>query len=819
MKKGENTSLSSQARDLLEDIHRNIRTEYGSEPEPPRRELYYGGLARAIRDRLIERWLQSQRHYYRDPVRRVYYLSMEFLPGRFMQNYITNLQLDDVVEEALDGLYTLEELESEEMDAGLGNGGLGRLASCFLDSMATLNIPGYGYGIRYDYGVFYQTIENGWQVEHADNWIRYGNPWDFKRPHIQVEVNFYGRSEAYKDVDGRLRHRWVDTETVKALPYDTLIPGYDTRNVSSMRLWTAVSNEDFNLFQFNAGDYTGAMDAKVRSENISKVLYPSDEKYEGRVLRLKQQYFLVAATLRDIIRRFQRHLDDLSRMPERVAIQLNDTHPTIAIPEMMRILLDEQGWEWEKAWNLCHELFAYTNHTVLPEALETWPVDLLKQLLPRHLEIIYEINRRFLEEVAQAYPGQEEKLSSLSIIEEGYPKKIRMAHLAIVGSHSINGVAALHSEILRQEVFPHFQQMYPDRFHNVTNGVTPRRWLLQCNPGLSELISKHIGDGWITNLEELEKLRPLASDIQFQSEWAAVKRANKERLIRYVDRKVGVVLDPDSLFDVHIKRIHEYKRQLLNLLHVITLYLRLKKDPDSVTVPRSVIIAGKAAPAYHHAKLIIKLANSVAEKIKADPVVRKRLKLVFLPNYCITQSEKVIPATDLSQQISTAGLEASGTGNMKFGMNGALTLGTLDGANIEMREQIGEDNFFIFGLTAEEVRQLRKQGYDPYHYVRQDPELHDVLESLNSGLFSPDQPDLFRPILNALLEGGDRFMLLADYRSYVDAQDKVSQVYENASEWTRLSILNVAAMGYFSSDRAIAEYARDIWKTRPLNKV
>lgn len=819
MKKGENTSLSSQARNLLEDIHRNIRTEYGSEPEPPRRELYYGGLARAIRDRLIERWLQSQRHYYRDPVRRVYYLSMEFLPGRFMQNYITNLQLDDVVEEALDGLYTLEELESEEMDAGLGNGGLGRLASCFLDSMATLNIPGYGYGIRYDYGVFYQTIENGWQVEHADNWIRYGNPWDFKRPHIQVEVNFYGRSEAYKDVDGRLRHRWVETETVKALPYDTLIPGYDTRNVSSMRLWTAVSNEDFNLFQFNAGDYTGAMDAKVRSENISKVLYPSDEKYEGRVLRLKQQYFLVAATLRDIIRRFQRHLDDLSRMPERVAIQLNDTHPTIAIPEMMRILLDEQGWEWEKAWNLCHELFAYTNHTVLPEALETWPVDLLKQLLPRHLEIIYEINRRFLEEVAQAYPGQEEKLSSLSIIEEGYPKKIRMAHLAIVGSHSINGVAALHSEILRQEVFPHFQQMYPDRFHNVTNGVTPRRWLLQCNPGLSELISKHIGDGWITNLEELEKLRPLASDIQFQSEWAAVKRANKERLIRYVDRKVGVVLDPDSLFDVHIKRIHEYKRQLLNLLHVITLYLRLKKDPDSVRVPRSVIIAGKAAPAYHHAKLIIKLANSVAEKIKADPVVRKRLKLVFLPNYCITQSEKVIPATDLSQQISTAGLEASGTGNMKFGMNGALTLGTLDGANIEMREQIGDDNFFIFGLTAEEVRQLRKQGYDPYYYVRQDPELHDVLESLNSGLFSPDQPDLFRPILNALLEGGDRFMLLADYRSYVDAQDKVSQVYENASEWTRLSILNVAAMGYFSSDRAIAEYARDIWKTRPLNKV
>ena len=810
-------AIEEEAQRILADIRRHIINDLGNDPDPPRLDTCYGGLARTLRDRMVERWLNSQRRYYKQHVKRVYYLSMEFLPGRFLKNYIVNLKLREEVERALTTLsFSLEELESQEWDAGLGNGGLGRLASCFLDSMATLNVPGYGYGIRYDYGIFHQTIENGWQVEHSDNWIRHGNPWEFMRSQFLYDVHFYGHTEAQRDIEGRERHQWVDTEVVKAMPYDTLVPGYGTDNVSNMRLWTAVASEDFNLTQFNQGDYTGAMEAKVRSENITKVLYPSDEKREGRLLRLKQQYFLVAATLQDILRRFKKRNHDFTQLPELAVVQLNDTHPTIAIPELMRLLIDIEGLEWEDAWAICTRMFSYTNHTVLPEALETWPVELLSQLLPRHMEIIYEINRRFLVEVARRYPKDSDKLARMSIIAEGDVKKVRMAHLAIVGSHAVNGVAELHTHILKEQVFQDFDELFPGRIINVTNGVTPRRWLLQINPGLAELITRHIGDGWITDLRELEQLKPLAEDPAFRRAWQSVKHLNKERLVNYIARKVNTTVNSHSLFDVQVKRIHEYKRQLLNLLHAITLYQRIRDNPSLDMVPRTIILAGKAAPAYTLAKLIIKLANSVAERVNHDPQVQDRMKVVFLPNYCISQAEKIIPAADLSEQISTAGLEASGTGNMKFALNGALTIGTLDGANVEMQEEIGAENLFIFGKTAEEVVARREEGYDPYACVRQDIELKKVLTLIDSGEFSPGQKDLFKPVLRTLLDHGDHYMVLADYRAYVDTQDRVAALYENRDEWVRRSILNTAAMGKFSSDRSILEYVENIWQTHPI---
>jgi starch phosphorylase len=810
-------AIEEEAQQILADIRRHIITSLGNDPDPARLDTCYGGLARTIRDRMVERWLASQRRYYKQHVKRVYYLSMEFLPGRFLLNYIVNMGLREEVEKALEELnFSMEQLESQEWDAGLGNGGLGRLASCFLDSMATLKIPGYGYGIRYDYGIFHQTIENGWQVEQSDNWIRHGNPWEFMRGGYLYDVNFYGRTETHKDLDGRIRHRWLDTEVVKAMPYDTLVPGYCNDNISNMRLWTALSSENFNLTLFNQGDYAGAMEAKVRSEHISKVLYPSDDKREGRVLRLKQQYFLVAATLQDILRRFKKRNKDFNLLPQRAAVQLNDTHPTIAIAELMRLLLDHEDLEWEEAWNICVKVFSYTNHTVLPEALETWHVELLSQLLPRHMEIIFEINRRFLDEVAKTFPNQPDKLSSLSIISEGDTKRVRMAHLAIVGSHAVNGVAALHTRILREHLFYDFDQMYPGRLHNITNGVTPRRWLLQINPRLASLITSHIGDGWITKLDELAKLKDLAEDTDFRAAWYEVKQKNKTKLVTYVARKLKIAIDPQSMFDIQVKRIHEYKRQLLNILHAITLYQRMLDVPAIEAVPRTIVIAGKAAPSYFLAKLTIKLANSVADVVNHDPVVNDRLKVVFLPNYCISQAEKIIPAADLSEQISTAGMEASGTGNMKFAMNGALTIGTLDGANVEMQEEIGAENMFIFGLTADEVAEKKRNGYDPYSCVRADPELKKALTLIDSGHFSPQQKDLFKPILNGLLEHGDRYLVLADYRSYVDAQDRVDELYRDRDEWTRRSILNAASMGKFSSDRAIMEYVDNIWGTRPL---
>ena len=800
------------ATDLHEDIKQHIMTTMGNDFYPPRKDTYYKGLAYSVRDRLVKRWLNSQRSFYDRKAKRVYYLSLEFLPGRFLMNYVTNMQLNKECEKTLEETgFSLEEIEEQEWDAGLGNGGLGRLASCYMDSMASLDIPGYGYGIMYDYGIFFQTIVNGYQVEQCDNWVRWGNPWEFKRRGFLSNVQFYGRSEPYKNKAGKVCYRWVDTLDINAMACDILIPGYGTQNVNNMRLWAAMSSQDFSLQEFNQGDYIGAMESKVLTENISKVLYPSDEKEVGRELRLKQQYFFVSATFQDIMRRFKKHNPDFEMLPDRVAVQLNDTHPAIAIPELMRLLLDIEGLNWDKAWKISTKTFAYTNHTVLPEALETWPVSLISRLLPRHMEIIYEINRRFLGLVEKQYPGRPELLARVSIIEDGLEQRVRMAHLAIVGSHTVNGVAALHSRILKERLFKDFDIIFPGKIINVTNGVTPRRWVLQANPALSSLITDTIGSDWITDLDQLKKLVPHADSQEFREKWRQVKLANKERLVKYIKRKVNMDISSDTLFDVHVKRIHEYKRQLLNIFHVITLYNRIKNDPATAGVPRTVIFGGKAAPAYVQAKLIIKLINSVADVVNNDPDVNDKLKVVFMPNYCVSKAEKIIPATDLSEQISTAGLEASGTGNMKFALNGALTIGTLDGANVEIMEEVGEDNIFIFGLTSKEVEKKKEQGYNPWDFYNSDEELKTTLDMVRLNHFSPQEPNLFLPIWDSLMAHGDRYLVLADFRSFIQAQEKVSALYQDQEQWTRCSILNTANMGKFSSDRSVKEYAQNIW--------
>lgn len=802
-------------KSLEQDIKRHIMLTLGNDYFAPKKSLYYKGLAYSVRDRLIERWLKTQRSYYDKITKRIYYLSLEFLPGRFLMNYIINMDIKDECNKALEKVgFTLEDLEEEEWDAGLGNGGLGRLASCFMDSIATLKMPGYGYGIRYDYGIFFQTIVNGFQVEQCDNWVRDGNPWEIKRGSYLYEIKFYGRSEPYIEKDGRLRYRWVDTDNVMAMACDIFIPGYCNDNVNNMRLWAATSSRDFNLEYFNQGDYIRAIEAKVMSENISKVLYPSDEGEHGKELRLRQQYFFVAATFQDIIRRFKKKNSSFDKFPDEVGVQLNDTHPAISIPELMRILMDEEELGWDESWNICNRTFAYTNHTILPEALETWPVDLLEKMLPRHLEIIYEINQRFLKKVKECYPENQEILSRLSLIQEAEERRVRMAHLAIVGSHSVNGVSRIHTNIIKNGLFKEFDKLFPGRIKNITNGISPRRWLLQANPALSQLITSVIGSGWITDLYRLKELIPYADDPEFCVAWRKVKKENKERLANYVMQKVGIKIDPDTLFDVHVKRIHEYKRQLLNILHVITLYNRLKEKPESKVVPRTIIFSGKSSPGYFLAKLIIKLINSVAEIVNNDPYVNKKLKVIFLPNYCVSKAEKIVPATDLSEQISTAGTEASGTGNMKFALNGALIIGTLDGANIEIMEEVGEENIFIFGLKQEEVEKLRSGGYNPYNYYLNDQELKKILDMISYGYFSPEQSRLFWPIREALLDKGDKYFVLADYRQYVQKQEEASSVYRDAMEWNRRTILNTANMGKFSSDRAILEYARKVWGLR-----
>ncbi|HEY6871466.1 MAG TPA: glycogen/starch/alpha-glucan phosphorylase [Geobacteraceae bacterium] len=771
----------------------------------------FDALAYAVRDRLIERWLDTQQAYYNSDNKRVYYISMEFLPGRTLENSLINLGLLDDFREAVSSLgYDFDELCDEEQDAGLGNGGLGRLAACFLDSMATMSIPAYGYGIRYEYGIFRQRIVDGAQVEIPDNWLRYRNPWELDRQEHIHPVKFYGRVVKVT-IEGKERHEWVDTEDVMAMAFDTPIPGYRNKTVNTLRLWSAKSSREFNLKYFYEGDYIRAVEKKMVSENISKVLYPSDNIVEGRELRFKQEYFLASATVHDVVYRFKKMHTDLKRLPEKVAIQLNDTHPSLAIPELMRVLMDLEGLDWDDAWGICVGTFAYTNHTILPEALEQWPVWFFEQILPRHLKIIYEINERFLAEVERRFPGDRERQARMSLVEEHWERKIRMAHLAVVGSHSVNGVAALHTEILKTRIFPDFYAMYPERFSNKTNGITQRRWLKKANPGLAALIGGTIGEGWATDLFELEKLAPLVEDRMFLDEWRRVKRDNKQRLADWIVRENGIAVDPDSLFDCHIKRIHEYKRQLLNVLHIITLYNRIKHNPDSLTVPRTFIFSGKAAPSYFLAKLIIRLINAVGTAINDDPDVAGRVKVVFLANYGVTLAERIIPAADLSEQISTAGTEASGTGNMKFALNGALTIGTLDGANIEIMEEVGRDNIFIFGLNAEEVAALKDRGYNPREYYSRQPELKLALDMIAGGAFSPGNPDLFKPIVDALLNQGDQYLVLADYASYVSCQEEAARLYLDRDEWARRAIRNSAGMGRFSSDRTIAEYAAEIW--------
>ena len=780
---------------------------------------WFHATAFMTRDRLIERWMETMRSYYAADAKRVYYLSMEFLMGRTLMNSLLNLAFEKECSEALrqQGV-DLRQVREMEFDAALGNGGLGRLAACFLDSMATLNLPGYGYGIRYEYGMFSQRIEGGRQVEHPDNWLRYGNPWEFPRAEVLYHVKFGGRVVQYSDEDGVQRHHWVDTDDVMAMAYDSPIPGYATPTVNNMRLWAAKASRDFDLKYFNEGNYIKAVEDKNESENLSKVLYPQDSTAMGRELRLKQQYFFVSASLQDILYRFRKHHETFDDLPDKVAIQLNDTHPSIAIPELMRLLVDIHHLEWDHAWRITTNTFAYTNHTLMPEALETWPVTLFEAVLPRHLQIIYEINQRFLKGVMHCYPGDSELLKRMSIIDESHGRRVRMAHLAIIGSHHVNGVAQLHSELMKTTIFADFHRYYPGKLINITNGITPRLWLNQANPGLAGLISSRIGKEWVTDLAQLRRLANLAEDRAFQAEFHAVKRANKERLTELVMSRLALKIDPDSLFDIQVKRIHEYKRQLLNLLHVVTLYNRIRSNPSLDVVPRTVIISGKAAPGYVTAKLIIKLANSIADIVNNDPAVRGLLKLAFIPNYDVSTASIIIPAADLSQQISTAGTEASGTGNMKLSLNGALTIGTLDGANIEIMEEVGEDNFFIFGLNAQEVAALKNTGYNPWNYYHANTELKWALDMIASGYFSPEQADRFRPIVDNLTHGGDHYLLLADYEAYIAAQERVETLYRDQQQWARRAILNVAGMGKFSSDRTINEYAEKIWGAKPVLK-
>ncbi|OQA18920.1 MAG: Maltodextrin phosphorylase [bacterium ADurb.Bin363] len=773
---------------------------------------FYKSLAYSIKDRLMERWNDTQISYYKNNSKRVFYLSMEFLMGRALGNNLINLGMDEECYKALYELgYKLEDLCELEPDAGLGNGGLGRLAACFLDSMATLQLPASGYGIRYEYGIFEQKIVNGYQIEKPDNWLRYGNPWEIVRPEYIYPIEFYGNVNENKE--------WVNTHKVIALAYDMPVAGYKNETVNTLRLWSSKAPEEFALECFNKGDYIKAVQEKIITENISKVLYPKDDIEPGRELRLKQEFFFVSATLQDILRRYKVNNKNFDNFSDKIAIQLNDTHPAIAIPELIRLLVDSENVPVEKAWDICVKTFAYTNHTILPEALEKWPTELLGKLLPRHLQIIYEINHRFLQKIEELYPGDTDRIRRMSIIEEEPVKSVRMAYLAIVGSHSINGVAALHSEIIKNKLFKDFYEIWPEKFNNKTNGITQRRWLKLCNPGLSDLISRHIGEEWTTDLYELKKLIPLSEDKKFQSIWKKIKEENKKELARYIKKHNKIEININSIFDCQIKRLHEYKRQLLNVFHIITLYNRIKKSPGGDFIPRTFIFGAKAAPGYYMAKLIIKLINSVADVVNNDPAVGDKLKVVFLENYSVSLAEKIFPAADLSEQISTAGMEASGTGNMKFALNGALTIGTLDGANIEIKEEVGEENIFIFGLKAEEVSVLRDKGYNPWDYYNSNSELKEVMNMIGEGHFSSEDKDLFKPLLDSLLQGGDYFMLLPDYASYVECQEKVSEAFRNQDEWTRKSILNTANTGKFSSDRTIKEYASEIWGVEPVKPI
>lgn len=775
-------------------------------------------VSTAIRHRLIRDWLRTQHTYRQNKAKRIYYLSMEFLMGRLLGNTLINLDFYDEASEIVEKLgYNLEDLRDLEPDMGLGNGGLGRLAACFLDSMATLELPAYGYGIRYEYGIFRQGIKNGYQVEVPDNWLKYGCPWEICRQELEYRVKFGGKVITEKDENGVQRYKWVDTDDVFALAYDVPIPGYNTDTVNNLRLWQAKSTNEFDFQYFNSGNYMAAVGDKNKSENISKVLYPNDNMHEGKILRLKQQYFFVSATLQDIIRHYKKnHGNGFEDFSEKVAIQLNDTHPSIGIPELMRILIDEERIDWNTAWEIAKKTFAYTNHTVLPEAVEKWDVEIMGQLLPRQLQIIYEINRRFMNEARDFRGFDMKRMKDVSIIEEAGHKYVRMANLAIVGSHSVNGVSALHTEILKNGMFKDFHELFPGKINNKTNGITPRRWLKKANSFLGRLISEKIGNGWIGDLSKISEIEKLAEDPDFQETWQQAKWLAKIQLQRYVKKTMGFDLNINSMFDVQVKRMHEYKRQLLNVLHAIVIYNRIKKNPDGNYVPRTKIFGGKAAPGYFASKQIIKLINSVSKKVNGDPAVNKYLNVFFFPNYSVSMAEKIIPASELSEQISTAGFEASGTGNMKFMLNGALTIGTLDGANVEMLEEVGQDNIFIFGLKKDEVKETRLNGYNPKAFYDSDSELKQVVDMIKDDYFNKDEPGIFQHLFDDLVIYGDNYMLLADFRSYIDAQDKVDETYRDGFQWTKMSILNTARSGKFSSDRTISEYAKDIWNVDPV---
>jgi starch phosphorylase len=788
----------------------------GKAPSLATQRDYYMALAYAVRDRMLQRWVSSAATYTQTASRTVVYMSAEFLLGPHLGNNLINLDIYDTVKQSMTELgLDFDELLRQEEEPGLGSGGLGRLAACYIESLATLEIPAVGYGIRYEFGIFHQQIIDGWQVEKTDKWLRYGNPWELVRPEWSVEVKLGGKTEQYTDDNGRLRIRWVPDQVVSGVPYDTPILGYHTNTANTLRLWKAEAPESFDFAIFNSGDYYGAVHQKIVSENLSKVLYPNDEQMRGKELRLEQQYFFVSCSLQDMMRIRRAQNVPLRQFHDKFAVQLNDTHPALAIPELMRLLIDEYVLPWEEAWEVTRKTFAYTNHTILPEALEHWPLEVLGKVLPRHLEIIFDINARFMDEVRIKFLGDAGRLARLSVISENGSRQIRMAHLACVGSHAINGVAVLHTELLKKDVLKDFFDMWPQKFSNKTNGVTPRRWIALSNPKLSRLITEHIGDGWIKDLSQLRALEPLAEDADFCFRWRTIKMENKRAFARLAQQKTGVTADPDSIFDVLVKRIHEYKRQHLKALHIIALYRRLKENPAIDMPARTFIFGGKAAPGYQLAKLMIKLITAVGDVVNRDPEVRDRLKVIFLPNFNVRNAQRIYPAADLSEQISTAGKEASGTGNMKFCMNGALTVATLDGANIEIRDEVGADNFFLFGLNVAEVQALKASGYRPRDYYEKDPELRGCLDLAGSGFFTRGDAGVLRPLLDNLLNQ-DPYLVLADFRSYLECQDRVAATYGDQQKWTRMSVLNTARSGKFSSDRAVREYCEEIWRVSPV---
>ena len=813
-RKNKDRRVEMSVEGLKEDFAWHLRYSLAKGDERATDRDRYTAFANAVRDRLVERWISTQEEYSHQNTKRVYYMSLEFLIGRLLGNNVINLKADQLCRDALEEYgINWNDLRDYETDAGLGNGGLGRLAACYIDSMSTLNLAGMGYGLRYDYGIFRQRIVNGCQVEEPDHWLKDGYPWEMARPEYAQHVHFGGHVECRSD-HGRQQWYWIPAETVQGVPYDLPIVGYD-KAVNSLRLWSAKAVDDFDLADFDKGSYVEAVEQKVLAENLTKVLYPNDNTTQGKELRLRQQYFFVACSLRDILRRFRQTNESWDALPDKVFIQLNDTHPTLVIPELMRVLIDVEGLDWDKAWDLTRRSTGYTNHTILQEALEKWPVPMMERLLPRHLQIIYEINGRFLQQISSMYPGDIARLRRMSLIDEGGERYVRMANLCLVGTSSVNGVAELHTEILKTNLFKDFYELWPEKFHNVTNGITPRRWLLKANPMLSQLISESIGESWVTHLDELRGLERFADDRGFLDALSKIKRSNKGQLADWTRKNLGIELNPDAIFDVQVKRLHEYKRQLMLALYVVMLYNRLVNDSSYTPAPRQFIFAAKAAPGYWMAKLIIRFIHGIAGVVNSNPKTRDRLSVAFLPDYRVSLAEKIMPASEVSEQISLAGMEASGTGNMKFMMNGALTLGTYDGANVEIHREVGDENMFLFGLRTEDVEKLRPT-YVSKDYYKNDPEIRAALDMIKANVFSLLEPGLFDPILRSLLDYNDYYMLLADLRSYSEAQDRVDAAYRDAKRWNRMSLMNIARSGFFSSDRSVMEYARDIWHVAPV---